>query len=299
MGLWKTRPGGIAWAAGVLCLAAAVPVVRAQSTQPTTQPATPQTTPAQSDNPFPGEPQPAQPQQKTPQSAQQQSSPQPAAPQSGKPQTPAPDAKPGSDNPFPGEDENAPVLPTGPGDAPEAAPRPGEAAGDRASDRAGDSASAARQRGDDPDGDPVRTPDPAGLRENDGFSSSRSGGPDLPMEDTTDARPGKSVKNKTREQLVQEDLDVGEFYTEKKNWKAAQLRYAAAFALDRENPDAVWGMAEAERHLQMYKEAAEHYQLFLSYDPDGPHGKAARKGLEEVESSLASGVKKDSGTSHN
>jgi len=286
MGLWKMRPVGIAWAAGVLCVATAVPMVRAQSTQP----ATPQTTPAQSDNPFPGEPQPARPQP-----TQQQSSPQPAAQQSSKPQTTAPDAKPGSDNPFPGEDVNAPILPTGPGDAPVAAPRPDDAAGDRA----GDSAAATRRRGDDPDGDPVRTPDPAGLRENDGFSSSRSGGPDLPMEDTTDARPGKSVKNKTREQLIQEDLDVGEFYTEKKNWKAAEQRYAAAFAMDRENPDAVWGMAEAERHLQMYKEAAEHYQLFLSYDPDGPHGKAARKGLEEVESSLASGVKKDSGASHN
>jgi tetratricopeptide (TPR) repeat protein len=267
-----------------------MPMARAQSTQPTQQ-SPPPTVPAQSDNPFPGEPQAAKPQQAKPQSSQQQTSPQQGTPQSGKPQTPAPDAKPGSDNPFPGEDVNAPILPTGPGDAPAAAPRPDDAAGDQAT--------ATRRRSDDPDGDPVRTPDPAGLRDSDGFSSSRSGGPDLPMEDTTDARPGKSVKNKTREQLIQEDLDVGGFYFSKKNWKAAQQRYASAFALDRENPDAVWGMAEAERHLQMYKEAVEHYQLFLSYDPDGPHGKAARKELEEVESSLASGAKKDTGASRN
>jgi tetratricopeptide (TPR) repeat protein len=135
----------------------------------------------------------------------------------------------------------------------------------------------------------VRTPDAPGLTDNDGFSSSRAGLPSsLPVEDDSDGKPGKSTKNKTREQLIQENLDVGSFYLEKGDWKAAQLRFAAAFGLDNENPNAVWGLAEAERHERMYKEAAAHYQLFLSYDPDGPHGKAARKGLEEVESAQAS-----------
>jgi tetratricopeptide (TPR) repeat protein len=78
-------------------------------------------------------------------------------------------------------------------------------------------------------------------------------------------------------------VDIGGFYLDKKNWKAAQARFTGAFALDSENPDAVWGLAEAERHLQLYKEAAEHYKLLLSYDPDGPHHREARKALEEVE----------------
>jgi hypothetical protein len=53
--------------------------------------------------------------------------------------------------------------------------------------------------------------------------------------------------------------------------------------LDAENPDTVWGLAESERHLQLYKEAAEHYKLFLSYEPDGKRGREAKKALEEVE----------------
>ncbi|HTJ30609.1 MAG TPA: tetratricopeptide repeat protein [Acidobacteriaceae bacterium] len=218
----------------------------------------------QSDNPFPGdEKKPAQ-QQQQPAQQQQQPAQQPAS-------------KPGqSDNPFPGEDSNAPILPADNANAPTPAPREGDASGVPA------------KRGADPDGDPVRSPDPAGLQENDGFSSSRSGGPDLSgLENETDAAPGKSAKNRTREEIVAEDINVGGFYTEKKNWRAAQSRFASAFQLDKENPDAVWGLAEAERHLAMYKEAAEHYQLFLTYDPDGPHGKAARKGLEEVEAQLA------------
>jgi len=142
-------------------------------------------------------------------------------------------------------------------------------------------------RNADPNGDPVRTPDAPGQAEDDGFSSSRSGMVNLPAEDDNDGRPGKSTKNKTREQVIQEDLDVGGFYIEKKNWKAAQARYAAAFALDKENVDAVWGLAEAERHLGLNKEAADHYTLFLSYDPDGPHSRAARKALGEVEVTAA------------
>ena len=111
---------------------------------------------------------------------------------------------------------------------------------------------------------------------------------DVPAEDESIAKPGKSLHAKTREQMIKEDLDVGGFYMDKKNWKAAQGRFTAAFALDSENPDAVWGLAEAERHLQLYKEAAEHYKLFLSYDPDGPHHREARKALEEVEAARPS-----------
>jgi tetratricopeptide (TPR) repeat protein len=99
-----------------------------------------------------------------------------------------------------------------------------------------------------------------------------------------DGTQGKSKKTKSRKEMFKEDLDVGHFYLDKKNWKAAQERFGAAFALDKEAPEAVWGLAEAERHLEMFDKAREHYELFLSYDPDGPHSRAARKALEQVES---------------
>jgi len=252
-----------------LCLVA-TPGLLAQSGAPQA--------PAQGDNPFPGE------QPKTPPAA-----PAPAAGQaSGQggqstPQLPLKPAESSSDNPFPGDDSKAPILPGG---------SSGSGAGsgtDSAPNRPSSDSAATPRRDADPDGDPVRTPDPAGLTENDGFSSSRSGLNHMPVEDDSDARPGKSTKNKTREQMVAENLDVGNFYIEKKNWKAAQARFSAAFGLDSENPDAVFGLAEAEQHLQLYKDAAEHYRLFLTYDPDGPHGKAARKALAEVESASPSG----------
>jgi tetratricopeptide (TPR) repeat protein len=255
----------------------AAPAVRSQSS-PTQNP--PQQTPPGStpkdDNPFPDDvPKAPAPQAPAPQAPASKS----AAPQSGQSAKPdASPAKPTSDNPFPGEDETVPIIP---------APGTPVNNSDAGPNNSADSGRTPR-RDFDPDGDPVRTPDPLGTYANgapgdDGFSSSRSGLKQLPGEDVSDERPGKSTRNKTREQLVKEDVDVGSFYLDKKEWKGAQSRFQAAFALDNENPDVVWGLAEAERHLHLYKESAEHYKLFLSYDPDSKRGREARKDLQEVE----------------
>lgn len=191
-----------------------------------------------------------------------------------------------SDNPFPGEDPNAPIIPVEPTPGP--APRTGANPGMNKNSAAENDQTPRRDA--DPGGDPVRSPDATdNVVNDDGFSSSRSGLNQVPVEDESDGRPGKSTKNKTKEQLVKEDLDVGGYYLDRKNWKAAQSRFTSAFSIDSENPEAVWGLAEAERHLQLYKEAAEHYRLFLSYDPDGPHHREARKALEEVQVAAPNG----------
>jgi tetratricopeptide (TPR) repeat protein len=137
----------------------------------------------------------------------------------------------------------------------------------------------------------VRSPDGAGnYSSDDGFSSSRSGVTVAP--DDSDEIASKAAAGKSSKQLLKEDLDIGGFYLERKNWKAAQARFATAFALNKESPDAVWGLAESERHLQMYADAAEHYKLFLSYEPDGKRGREAKKALDEVESARPAAAKK-------
>jgi tetratricopeptide (TPR) repeat protein len=194
--------------------------------------------------------------------------------------------KPGdNDNPFPGENSNAPVIPVEQPNAPppDARTRPLPPAD------LPDATPGAR-RSVDADGDPVLSPDDKGAGDpgaDDGFSSSRAGLNNLPAEDDHEVKPGSSVKVKTRSQLIKEDIDVGTLYLEKRNWKAAQMRFSHAYSLDPENADAIFELAEAERHLDQFKEASEHYKTFLSYDPDGPHGKAARKGLEESEAAQA------------
>ncbi len=143
----------------------------------------------------------------------------------------------------------------------------------------------------DPDGDPVRSPDGMGFAASDtGFSSSRSGleggaaGPEV------DTVPGRSTKAKTRDQVVKEDVDVGGFYLERKNWEAALLRFQSAYTLDSESPEAVYGLAEAERHLEHWAKAREHYTLFLAFDPEGPKSKGARKALDQLDKEHPAGV---------
>jgi hypothetical protein len=268
-----------------LCLGLGLGTLQAQSAPPQK----PQ------DNPFPGDaPQapktPAQT-QPAPQNTGQPNKGQSSTGQPGsdaKPDATAPKSK--SDNPFPGEDPDAPIIPADPAGTPAA---PGAGAGHGANSGSGADAAGGGQRGADPDGDPVRSPDAAGnYRSDDGFSSSRSGLSAVPSGDDSDEQASKAARGKTKKQLIKEDVDVGGFYLDKKNWKAAQGRFASAFALDSENPDSVWGLAEAERHLQMYAEAEEHYKLFLAYEPDGRRGREAKKALDEVEAARTATGKK-------
>ncbi len=180
-------------------------------------------------------------------------------------------------NPFPEDTTSVPVIPakitalpegTNFGDNSSAAPLPGE------------------------DLDPVRSPDdphPAAANVGDGsFSSSLTGlntvlpGAD---DDSTDKRDkkGKLIKEPTHQEAASSDIDVGNYYVQTHNWKAALSRFQSAMVLDPANPDVFWGLAETERHLGDFADARTHYQKVIDYDPDSRHGKDARKALKDPE----------------
>jgi hypothetical protein len=139
------------------------------------------------------------------------------------------------------------------------------------------------------DTDPARSPDDAAATsesaEDSSSSSSLAGMDRLPKPD--DDEPGKhkglSVSGPSHPETAAEDVNVGSYYLDIKNWKAALSRFQSAMVLDPENPDVYWGLAETERHLGKFAEARTHYQQVLDYDPEGPHGKQARKALKEPE----------------
>jgi tetratricopeptide (TPR) repeat protein len=145
----------------------------------------------------------------------------------------------------------------------------------------------------DEDLDPVRSPDdPAAPSATDGGSSSSLAGLDKLLPGPDDNEKDKDQKETKRKLAVKEpshkeaaskDIEVGGYYLETKNWKAAESRFESAMVLDPDNPDVFWGMAEAERHLGNFADARTHYQTVLEYDPDGKHGKEARKLLKDPE----------------
>jgi hypothetical protein len=139
--------------------------------------------------------------------------------------------------------------------------------------------------------DPVRSPDdpePASSAANDseeGYSSSSKGLESLlpRPEDDQDKKNKKPVKQLTKEEVAAKDIQVGNYYLERKNWKGAFSRFESALVLDPEDPDVFWGLAEANRHLGNLADARANYEKVAEYDPDSRHGKEAVKALKEPE----------------
>jgi tetratricopeptide (TPR) repeat protein len=136
--------------------------------------------------------------------------------------------------------------------------------------------------------DPVRSPDdpePAaasGQEEN--FSSSTKGLEKLlppPEDDQSGKKRRLLVKEPAHGEAASKDIEVGTYYLQTRNWRAALSRFESALVLDPENPEVYWGLAEAEHHLGKFAEAKAYYLKLLVYDPDGPHGKQARKELKD------------------
>jgi tetratricopeptide (TPR) repeat protein len=140
------------------------------------------------------------------------------------------------------------------------------------------------------DADPVRSPDdpaPEAASGSEAESSSSLKGLErlLPRPEDDIQPSGKkrklTVKEPTQQEAASKDIEVGSYYLQTKNWKAAFSRFESAMILDPENPEVYWGLAQAEHHLGDYANAKAHYLKLLEYDPDGPHGKQARKELKD------------------
>jgi hypothetical protein len=210
-------------------------------------------------------------------SAQNKQDKQPAEGQKPAPAAPQP---PTGSNPFPEDTSTVPVLPTA---ITQAAP-----AGGGNGPESGWGGATLPQSADG--ADPVRSPDdpaPASASDREeNSSSSLKGLEDLlppPDSDQSDKKRKLAVKQPTHQEAAAEDINVGSYYLDKKNWKAALSRYESALVLDPENPEVYWGLAEAQRHLGELANARASYEKVAEYDPDSRHGKEARKALKEQE----------------
>jgi tetratricopeptide (TPR) repeat protein len=181
-----------------------------------------------------------------------------------------------SKNPFPEDTSTVPVMPS-------KIPPPLPQGTYRGEDRA-------PVRLPNEDVDPVRSPDdpvPEFSSSPDADSSSSLKGLESLLPRPEDDQPSEKkrkllvIKEPTHQEAASKDIQVGNYYLQTKNWKAALSRFESAMILDPENPEVYWGLAEAEHHLGHYADAKAHYLKLLEYDPDGPHGKQARKELKD------------------
>ncbi len=192
---------------------------------------------------------------------------------------PTPPAVPQSSaNPFPEDTSKVPVLPS-------------TLAPDVPQGTFSDTDSAAASLPED-DLDPVRSPDEPGAANS--AASEQESSSDIRSMDSLLPGPGDDESGKRRNkksdaldgapaETSKEDISVGKYYMDQKNWRAALSRFQSALVLAPEDPDVYWGLAESARHLGNFADAKSNYLKVIEYDPDSKHAKEAQKLLKDPE----------------
>ncbi|HTE88295.1 MAG TPA: tetratricopeptide repeat protein [Terriglobales bacterium] len=78
------------------------------------------------------------------------------------------------------------------------------------------------------------------------------------------------------------DIEVGDFYLKRKNYRAALDRYQEALVWKPNDAIANFRMAQCFEKLDQPEEARAHYQAYLKILPHGPLSAEAQKGLEKL-----------------
>lgn len=84
------------------------------------------------------------------------------------------------------------------------------------------------------------------------------------------------------------DIEVGDFYFKKKNYRAALDRYREALFYKPSDALANFRMAQSFEKLNQSDDAAEHYQQYLKILPNGPLSEEAKKALHRLNTSPSS-----------
>src|SRR5437660_451127 len=90
------------------------------------------------------------------------------------------------------------------------------------------------------------------------------------------------------------DVEVGDFYLKKRNYRAAIERYKEALVYKPNDAIANFRLAECQEKVGSATEAVTHYGEYLKILPHGPFAADAQKALERLK---ASGVKESSAAS--
>jgi tetratricopeptide (TPR) repeat protein len=83
------------------------------------------------------------------------------------------------------------------------------------------------------------------------------------------------------------DVEVGDFYFKKKNYKAAIERYKDALIYKPNDAIAQFRLAESLDKTGKSGEAVEHYQEYLKILPHGPYSEDAQKALSRLNADQA------------
>ena len=120
-------------------------------------------------------------------------------------------------------------------------------------------------------------------------SSSRDTRIDIkPPKNEDDAYPDSDVSNDVNEvkpwdpHKAQKDIEVGDYYYKRGNYKGAFMRYDDALKWQDNNAEAMWKAGDSAEKLKMPDAAARYYAGYLKTLPNGDHAAQARQRLQAL-----------------
>ncbi|HEY3928373.1 MAG TPA: tetratricopeptide repeat protein [Candidatus Koribacter sp.] len=78
------------------------------------------------------------------------------------------------------------------------------------------------------------------------------------------------------------DIEVGDFYFKRENYRAAKSRYEEALQFKPNDADATLRLAKTEEKLKKYDDARQDYNAYLKIIPQGKDADEARKALAKM-----------------
>ena len=79
------------------------------------------------------------------------------------------------------------------------------------------------------------------------------------------------------------DIEVGDYYFKRKNYKGALERYKDALVYKPNDAVANFRLAECEEKIGNSRDATQHYEAYLKILPEGPFAADAQKALERLQ----------------
>ena len=133
---------------------------------------------------------------------------------------------------------------------------------------------------------PKEEPPPPPKNDKPGESSSKESqisleGPTKGSGDTTVQQmypydPHKSAK----------DVEVGRFYLNSKNYRAALDRFNEALLYKPRDADATFYLGQTQEKLELYERASKNYHDYLAMLPEGPYARESQDALKRMEPQL-------------
>lgn len=78
------------------------------------------------------------------------------------------------------------------------------------------------------------------------------------------------------------DIEVGYYYLQEKNYRAAKSRLKDALEFDPTSSGALIGLAQAEQKLGEKDDARKHYQKYLELNPTASDAQKVKKALSQL-----------------